>query len=604
MRLSFHRKNTSYEKMMMNKIICLAIVLFFPYYALCEETKKLPLPPESLPQEVQEKLRQETILGQEIPQPPQPTTDREIERTPPEIQTPTKRTMSNKITINVKNMEIIDVLNILAKKGGMNIVASKNVQGRVTIFLEEISVEDALKVICEVNDLAYEKKDELIKVMANHEYEQLCGKKANDRKILTMLEIKYAQPTSILQLLNGVKSREGKIFIDERTNKLIIIDLPELIQQMQEIIKALDTPSITKTFTLTYAQPQKLEPALKSLLSRDGKLQTDSLNKKIIVTDISEKVEVISQLIREFDNYPELSTEIFTLNYAKPEEIVEKIKDELTKEIGTVKMDKRTNKVIVSDLPSQIKRIKEIVTTCDTQTKEVVIEAKIIQVNLSDEFKFGIDWEYLAQQTDNLNIKTNLGALTQGEAGIRIEAGVLNTDDYHILLEALKTIGDTKLLSTPKVAVISGEEAKILVGSNVPYITEETVVPQQGNPIKVQKVTYIDVGVKLFVTPKISEDDFVTIKIKPEVSAVTRYVDNNIPVVETSNVESEIRIKDGMTIVIGGLVKEEKTKEIAQVPFLRNIPFLGYLFKKETTKKLNSELVILLTPKIITGEGS
>ncbi|MEW6618169.1 MAG: secretin N-terminal domain-containing protein [bacterium] len=588
----------------MNKLkilLCLLIVLSLsPLQA--EESKEIPLPPETLPQEVREKIKEQLRLEQERPQPPLPTTDREIEIPPAEIQTPTKRTLSNKITINVKNMEIIDVLNILAKKGGMNIVASKNVQGRVTIFLEEISVEDALKVICEVNDLAYEKKDELIKVMANHEYEQLYGKKANDRKILRMLEIKYAQPTSILQLLNGVKSRDGKIFIDERANKLIIIDLPELIQQMQEIIKVLDTPSITKTFTLTYAQPQKLEPVLKSLLSRDGKLQTDSLNKKIIVTDISEKVEVISQLITEFDNYPELSTEIFTLNYAKPEEIVEKIKDELTKEIGTVKMDKRTNKVIVSDLPCQIKRIKEIVTTCDTQTKEVVIEAKIIQVNLSDEFKFGIDWEYLAQQTDNLNIKTNLGALTQGEAGIRIEAGVLNTDDYHILLEALKTIGDTKLLSTPKVAVISGEEAKILVGSNVPYITEETVVPQQGNPIKVQKVTYIDVGVKLFVTPKISEDDFVTIKIKPEVSAVTRYVNDNLPVVETSNVESEIRIKDGMTIVIGGLVKEEKTKEIAQVPFLRNIPYLGYLFKKETTKKLNSELVILLTPKIITGE--
>jgi type II secretory pathway component GspD/PulD (secretin) len=372
---------------------------------------------------------------------------------------------------------------------------------------------------------------------------------------------------------------------------------------MQNIIKTLDTPSITKIFTLKYAQPKKLESELKRILSKDAKIQIDTLNKKIIITDIPEKVDIASKLITEYDKYPKVQTYVFKLNYAKPEEIQAKIKDELTKDIGSIKIDKRINKIIVTDLPQKIEKIKKIITACDEQTKEVLIEAKIIQVNLSDEFKFGIDWEYLAKQIDNLNIKTNFGVLTEGEAGIRIQAGVLNTDDYRILLEALKSIGETKLLSTPKVAVIDGQEAKILVGSNVPYITEETVVPQTGNPIKVQKVTYIDVGVKLYVTPKISEDGFVTIKITPEVSAVTRYVNNNIPVVETSKVESEIRIKDGTTIVIAGLVKEEKTKETSQVPFLGNIPYLGYLFKKTTTKKINSELVILLTPKIITGEG-
>jgi len=581
----------------MNKVkILLGLLLVLLLSPLKAEELKEILPPEALPKEVMEKLRR---LEQETPAQELPREEKEIPAS--EVEVPAKRTLANKITLNVKNMEIIDVLNILAKKGGLNIVASRNVSGRVTIFLQDMSVEEALKVICEVNDLAYEKMEDLIKVMTNREYEQLYGKKAYDRKILKIIEIKHTQAKSILQLLNGVKGNEGKIFIDDRTNKLIIFDLPEIIEKMNEIIKTTDIPAITKVFSLIYANPKELEPELRKVLSTEAKIQIDILNKTIIVNDIPEKIEIVSKLIAEYDKYPEVKTCVFKLNYAKPEEIQDKIKDELTKEIGTIKIDKRTNKIIVTDLPQKIERIKKIIIACDEQKKEVLIEAKIIQVVLSDEFKFGLDWEYLAKQTDNLNIKTRFGVLTQQDSGIRIEAGVLNTDDYHILLEALKTIGDTKLLSTPKVAVVDGEEANILVGSNVPYITEETIVPQQGNPIKVQKVTYIDVGVKLYVTPKISEDGFVTIKIKPEVSAVTRDI-NTIPVVETSKVESEIRIKDGTTIVIAGLVKEEKTKEISQVPFLGNIPYLGHLFKKTITKKINSELIILLTPKIITGE--
>lgn len=585
-------------------LLCLFLVLSLSSVK-AEQLKKIPLPPEALPPEVLDKLKEQPKLEEERPTLPsqeEPSVEREL----PSLEVreiPKEKNLSNKITLNVKNMEIINILDILAKKGGLNIVASKNVSGRVTIFLQNVSVEEALNVICEVNDLAYEKKEDMIKVMTNLEYEALFGKKAYDRKIFKIIEIKHTKSKSILQLLNGVKSREGKIFIDERTDKLIIFDLPQIIQKMEEIIQALDTPSVTKVFILNYAEPKKLEPELKKILSEDAKIQIDTLNKKMIVTDTSENIEIVSKLIEEYDKYPEIETCVFKLNYANPEEIQQKIKDELTKEIGTIIIDKMTKKIIVTDLPQTIEKIKKIITACDEKPKEVLIEAKIIQVNLSDEFKFGIDWEYLAKQTDNLNIKTNFGVLPQAESGIRIQAGVLNTDDYRILLEAIKSVGETKLLSTPKVAVIDGQEAKILVGSNVPYTTEETVIPQTGNPIKIQKVTYIDVGVKLYVTPKISDDNFVTIKIKPEVSAVTRYVSNNIPVVETSNVESEIRIKDGTTIVIAGLVKEEKAKETSQVPFLGSIPYLGYLFKKTTDKKINSELVILLTARIITGEG-
>jgi general secretion pathway protein D len=164
----------------------------------------------------------------------------------------------------------------------------------------------------------------------------------------------------------------------------------------------------------------------------------------------------------------------------------------------------------------------------------------------------------------------------------------------------------TNILSSPRITALNNEEAKILVGSTEPYVTTTTTTPATGAVTTAESVNFIDVGVKLFVTPVIHDDDYITMKIKPEVSSVTRFVTtgnkNTIPVVETSEAETTVMVKNGVTIVIGGLIKDEKIASVSKVPILGDIPLIGLAFKNTDEILRKTELVIFLTPQIISGD--
>ena len=173
-------------------------------------------------------------------------------------------------------------------------------------------------------------------------------------------------------------------------------------------------------------------------------------------------------------------------------------------------------------------------------------------------------------------------------------------------LEALETIGDTNTLSSPSIIAVNNQEAKILVGSTEPYVTTTTTTPASGPTTTAESVNFIDVGVKLYVTPTIHRDNFVTLNIKPEVSTVTSTIttsnNNTIPIVDTSEAETIVMVKSGVTIIIGGLIKEERIESINKVPLLGDVPLLGMAFRNDDLLVRKTETVIFLTPTIISGD--
>jgi type II secretory pathway component GspD/PulD (secretin) len=184
--------------------------------------------------------------------------------------------------------------------------------------------------------------------------------------------------------------------------------------------------------------------------------------------------------------------------------------------------------------------------------------------------------------------------------------GTLSGDNYEVLIQALDSEGATNILSSPRITTLNGQEAKILVGSSEPYVTSTTTTPSSGPSTVSESVNFIEVGVKLYVTPQIHKDKFITMKLKPEISSVTRTLktgnNNTIPVVDTSEAETTVTVKDGITIVIGGLIKEEKILTKNKVPLLGSIPVLGAAFRNSDDLKRKTEIVVFLTPRIITGD--
>jgi len=286
---------------------------------------------------------------------------------------------------------------------------------------------------------------------------------------------------------------------------------------------------------------------------------------------------------------------------------VEKV---LTPNLGAVRLDKRTNTLVVTDVTRRMKDVQRVINAFDRKTREVMIESKIIQVRLDDEFQMGVNWEVLFQQLANLSLKGTfpisppVGPL--GPVG-QLTVGTLADDNFTAVIQLLQTVGSTDVLSTPRISVVENEEAKILVGTREAFITSTVTQTQQAATTS-EEVTFVDVGVSLTVTPTINQEGFVTMKIKPEVSSVTRTLTtasgNQIPIVQTSTAETTIMVKDGVTIIIAGLIEDQSLNTTKKVPILGDIPILGAAFRSKEEEVIKSELVIFLTPTIISGKES
>ena len=578
------------------------LVLFLAVVFICVQSN---IPIFSQPEEFSEVLPEAPAS---IPEAPIKET---VEISPKTSVKKTDDISSSKITLlELKNMDILEAFKLLSKKSEVNIVASNSVKGRISIFLRNVEAWDVLRMIFEANNLAYEERGDIIKVMTEREYEKIHGRKFRDPRKIKIYQLKYAKALDVKKSLDQMKTKIGRIVVDERTNTLIINDVISPESRLDEIVKELDKPYITKTFILKYADPKEMEGKLKKLISRKGHIQIDRKAGKVILIDIPKNIELAAKVIEECDSKAATVTEVFELNYAKVEDIEAKLAKEVTKNIGSIIGDKTTNKIIITDLPSNMEKLFKIIMATDTRTREVLIEARIVQITLSDEYKMGVNWDYIFSANKSAEFIGKFGLSSTKDSlspGMTLSLGKLAIDKYTGFVQALNTIGKTNLLQSPRITVVNNAEARIHVGETVPYVTTTVVVTQSTSTENIaESVTNVDVGVTLSVIPTINEHGFITMKIKPEVSSVIDEVEtaqgNKIPVVSKSETETTVMVKDGVTIVIAGLIKDQLTDANSGIPFLRKIPIFGYLFGKIDKDISKQEIVIFLTPHIITGE--
>jgi len=235
----------------------------------------------------------------------------------------------------------------------------------------------------------------------------------------------------------------------------------------------------------------------------------------------------------------------------------------------------------------------------DKPSKQVQIEAKIMQVTLDKNIQLGINWEYLledgSKKPKSYDVASNLSLdLSQGGS---FRMGSLSSDDYQATLQALEATTNSKLLSAPKITVLDGEEANILLGSTEPYLV--TYIDNE-TKIITEDTKFMDVGIQLTVKPRITQDGYVTLDIESEVSSARRVPDvSNALAVDTSRAKTVMKVKDGRTVVLGGLIKDEKVDTIKKVPLLGDIPILGFFFRSKDKSDAKTELIIFITPHII-----
>ncbi len=334
----------------------------------------------------------------------------------------------------------------------------------------------------------------------------------------------------------------------------------------------------------------------------------------------------------------ELVTEVFSLNYAYAKEIPEAIRDMLS-ERGSVKYDERANLVIVTDIPTNLYKIRQVIEKLDMRTQQVNIEAKVIETTLDKDDNLGINWTMQVTATGALKPTTfpfdkkSQGGTwfpdgdTSASAGSNIGVfppspgsafplalpknftlGTLDFTAFQAVLQMLKSRTDTKIISNPRITTLDNKEARIVVATTFSIPTYERNT-STGN-IEVTGYEEKELGITLSVTPQINPEGYIVVKLEPEVSAFLSWDTFSTsggtiqaPRFSVRKASTQVMVKDGETIVIGGLIKETIIDTIVKVPILGDIPLVSLLFKKKGKAVDKTDLLFFITVNMVRPES-
>ncbi len=349
----------------------------------------------------------------------------------------------------------------------------------------------------------------------------------------------------------------------------------------------------------------------------------------------------------------ELATQAFGLNYGKAKDVVTSIKD-IVSDRGKVMYDERTNTVLVTDIPTNIYKIGQVIERLDRKTAQVIIEARVIETVLDDTEKLGIDWNvkfsvsgakrpttlpfnqfakeggpYFPQvqianptassATGSVVTSTTASEFPSSAEGVfafpfaakdQFTFGTLDFSEFKAVLEMIKSRSNTEIVSNPRIATLNNNEALINVGQtlNLPKYERNATTGK----MEITGYQAIDLGIILTVTPHINEKAEIVVDLAPQIRDLLRYdtLDRAsgivAPVFSSRQAKTQVMIKDGDTIFIGGLIKENDVDTKKKLPFLGDmfgdIPYFGLLFTKKETVKQKTELIFFITVNLITTE--
>ncbi len=271
---------------------------------------------------------------------------------------------------------------------------------------------------------------------------------------------------------------------------------------------------------------------------------------------------------------------------------------------GNLVSDDRTNSIVITDMASNIRRLLKLIESLDVRTPQVLIEALIMEVTLTDEFKLGVEWGHqLSFERDGHNFSGSLNQnfslasiITEG-----FKYAVVRSDGkLNALLQALSTNKNVNILSTPHIMTLNNQPAMIRVGEEVPILTQTRNI-QGGETIR--SFDYKSVAIELEVTPRVNQDREVFMKVHPVIKKILGVnAELNAPILANREALTSVIIRDGNTIVIGGLMRDDKASSESKVPILGDIPLLGYFFKRRTSTREKTELLVFITPRVVLND--
>lgn len=366
-----------------------------------------------------------------------------------------------------------------------------------------------------------------------------------------------------------------------------------------------------ETVKLKFLDAATLSAAIKSMSSPYGSISADPKSNSLIICDTKENLARIMTQVDNADTTPQqiIFVETVTLKFLKADNLKTALAGMLS-QYGNVAVDNSTNSLIICDTREKLEKIVAEIRKADKTPQQIMVEVVIVDVQLSDDTEIGVNWDILSDKTYDIgyrqNFTTRLSSTIENAANIG-NASAFNTTglggDFSVISGTIRNVvamlqqkKDVEILASPRVMVVSGKTASIEAIRELPY--NEITDTAAGGIGALTSTQFKKVGVTLNVTATLTEEDLIFLTVNSEQNVVVGESVTEVPIIDTRNAKSEVLLKDGQVVIIGGLRRKEITKQTNQVPILGDIPLIGFLFKYTNTVVNNTELIVFLSPHI------
>lgn len=264
-----------------------------------------------------------------------------------------------------------------------------------------------------------------------------------------------------------------------------------------------------------------------------------------------------------------------------------------------VKVDSETNTIVITASPEMIARIQSDIAMIDRPIRQVMLQVLVTELSDGARKALGTEWQWESSKPSS-NVEGAL-SFTAGVLTTALGYGPTSISDFLVALKAEVQKGKAEIHANPRIVTLDGKPAEIFLGEEQQHIV--LVESESGQSISRQRIV-AETGIRLKFTPRISDEGEITISVEPEVSIVTGTNKEGFPIIASRRASTTVRVRDGETFVLGGLVSEINVKSTTKVPLLGDLPLLGKLFRSENSSSTETEILIMVTPVILDGSAA
>jgi len=558
---------------------------------------------------------------------------------------------SDRVTLNFNATDINAVIAAVSEMTGRNFIVDPRVKGKVTVIsqraLKASEIYQVFLSVLKIHGFAAIPGKNTTQIVPEVNAKQSAvstGEKfipVSDEFITQVIEIKNVDAAQLVPILRPLVPQRGHLAAYPSSNVLVISDAASNIRRLKKIIASIDQASgdEIEVVALENASASEVVRIIQQLSAADAKnkknnvIADDRTNSILLGGNKATRLRT-KALIAHLDTRVDVggATQVVYLRNAVAKDLVPVltgVSKSVTAAKGkkgaatqttniSIQADENTNSLVITAPPDIFRSLRAVIHQLDVRRAQVIVEGVIAEVSTNSAEEFGIQWAGGSSDSSavglvNFGIGTSISSLLGSLAsspdtppslgnGLNIAAGkTTGKNPVAALISALNSDGKSNILSTPSLLTLDNEEAEIVVGQNVPFLTGSYSGTGGGstpdNPF--QTVQREDVGLTLKITPQINEGDAIKLKVEQEVSTVSPSTQGVDLITNKRSIKTNVVVNDGQMIVLGGLIQEELREAEQSVPGLGAIPLLGWFFRYNKTELVKTNLMVFLQPTIL-----